>query len=917
MALRLLLTGFLFICFLAAAGNSPAQISVPNYSFTGREITGFTVKPGYTSVDFDFKPPSKMDVYLQDRKSEFNASDSDRRDYSADEPGFMYSGSVSTSVSSLFVGDRAYRNNIVKMFLNGGYIDVISSYNKYAEKLKESEYRDEVALLYGLSLYETGSQRQAFDVLANLAKGGGPYGDVAQDSLFRKLSDLKRWDVMETAASGISSFSPYSLALWLKYLNDTDRYEDIIKVLDNNAGFEKQYPEFTNLRVSALYFLKDYKSAASFEPVMKGAASHPLTLDAMIMTGEAAKAAPIAAGLPDSEVKSVLRAKADIALDRFKAASAEIKSVKDDKEKLALLFYAVTNKFDKVSPEFLSGFSFADKQYNDYVNFYLGLKYMSSGDYGKALNRFSLVAFNKELVRESYFYRGMAAVRVDTSRAEWNFMRYVGAGSDKERVMLSKFMLSQIYFMKGRYDDALMLVDDCSADYCRRLKADVFLSKGMYKRSLEEAAGLKDDRARLIRAGDYYNLTDYKSALGELVKIKEPGPDSEYLLMMSLFKNKRYDDAVEILEKNKNDGRILSSGVEQLMLAGYGKKALAYIETMKNLPPEYQAERAKLLQSEGRNDEAEKIYRELLASGTNIYDSLQGLLQIAQIKGDTKKFISDSAAYLEKSGPFDKKDMFASQFAGYAMDMNEPNLAIKYVNYFMDNFRDSPYLADVYRTRARLFKFTGRYENCVSDAESAVKLGGDTGSAEFIKAECMENVDKNKAVELYRAMAVDNGRFYQPASGRLAVLSDDPDEVLLASERMKGVSPEIYKSGIIRFLEISDASSFIKHKESVYRLASDGPDDVRAAAVWRIGRDYSERDMHEEAARQYLKGYYLFPKEPYAVKNLEGAKASYDARQMTAQSEKAAELLASYGVKKDVKPDASGNKQGGNKKEKK
>ena len=894
----MLLRAFFLSCFIVIASTADAQISVPDYSFTGKEITGFSIRPGYTAVSFDFKPPSKMDVYIQDRKSEFNASGSDRRDYSADEPGFMYSGSVSTSVSSIFVGDKAYRNNIVKAFLKKEYLDVISSYNKYAPKLKESKYLDEVLLLYGLSLYETGSQRQAFDVLKNLAKGESSFRDIAQDSLFAKLSGLKRYDDIEASVREITSFSPYAFALWLKYLYDTNRYDDIIKTLDKNKDFEKQYPEFINLRVSALYFLEKYKNAASFEQKVKGTSSHPLTLDALIMTGEAAKAFSIAEKLPDSEVKTVIMAKANIALDRLKSAAAGVRTIKNDNEKLALLFYAVTNKFNKITPDFLSSFSFNDKQFNDYVNFYLGLKYLSASEDARALNSFSLIAFNKELIKESYFYRGMAAVRVDASRAEWNFMRYIGAGTDKERVTLSKFMLSQLYFMRGRSDDALMLADDCSADYCRRLKADIFLSKGMYKKSLEEASGLKDDRSRLIRAGDYYNLLDYKSALNELVKIKEPNPDSEYLLMMSLFKNKRYDDAINILEKNKKDARILSAGVEQLILAGYGKKALSYIDTMKNLPPAYQAERAKLLLSEGRSEEAEKIYKDLLSSGRNIYESLQGLLQIAQTRGNTKEFISDAAACLESVGTFDKKDMFASQFAGYAMDMNEPNLAIKYVNYFMDNFMDSPYLADVYRTRARLFKFTNRYENCVSDAESAVKLGGDTGAAEFIKAECLEKVDKNRAVELYRAMAVDNGRFYQPASGRLAVLSDDPDEVLSASERMKGASPELYKSGIIRFLEISDASSFLKHKESINRLASEGPADVRSVALWRIGKDYTEREMHAEAARQYLKGYYLFPKEPYAIKNLESAKASYDVRQMEAQSGKVSELLATYGVNK-------------------
>ena len=57
-----------------------------------------------------------------------------------------------------------------------------------------------------------------------------------------------------------------------------------------------------------------------------------------------------------------------------------------------------------------------------------------------------------------------------------------------------------------------------------------------------------------------------------------------------------------------------------------------------------------------------------------------------------------------------------------------------------------------------------------------------------------------------------------------------------------------------------------------------------------------EKKMYEDAARQYLRGYYLFPKESYAVKNLEGAKVAYDARGMKAQSKKVSELIKTYSI---------------------
>lgn len=902
----ILLFIFLFSC------NLYAQISVPDYSFTGKEITGFKVQPSYTSVNFNFKLPSKMDVYIQERKAEFVASE--KQDYSAKEPGMMYSSSVGTSLSSLFVGEKAYRNNIVKLFLQNNYIEVIASYDKYEDKLKDTEFYHETSLLYGLSLYNTGSHRKSYEILKELAVSNNIFSEIAQDSIFQKLYELNRGDLLNDIANNIQNFSPYSLAIWLKYLNNNNEYSKIIEVLDKNKSFEEMYPEFTNLRVSSLYFLNNYEKVASFEPKMKGKVSHFLTIDALIMIGKSDTAIKILSSLEESEIKNVLLAKADISKNNFKSAAEKLKFINNDKEMLALLFYTVTNKFDKISPEFLSSFYFKSKQNNDYINFYRGLKYLSLKEYLKSLQSFSLVIFNKSLVTDSYFYQGMASIYIDTSRAGWNFRKYIDSGTDSEKVMLSKFMLAQIQFLSNNYDNALMLIDDCKKDYCNRLKGDIYLAKGMDNEALNITNSLKDDRARLIKANAYYNSSEYRKALGELVKIKNKSQDSEYLLMMSLFKNKRYDDAIVILEKNKKDPRIFGAGIDQLILAGYSKKALSYIDTMKDLPPDYQVERAKLLQAEKKYKEAEKVYNNLLKNNEKIYESMSGLFQINQIRGKTKDFIEKSADYIEKTDKFENKDLLLSQFATYAMDLKEPNLAIRYVNYFVDNYQESPYLADVYMTRARLFKFTERYKNCISDADSVLEIKSDNGEALFIKAECMEYVNKNKAIELYKSMSVDNGRFNQPASGRLILLSDNPEEVLAASIKMKSVSPDIYKQGLIKFLEVVDTKSFEAHKESVYNLANEGSNDVRSIAWWRIGMVFAEKKDYDESARSFMKGYYLFPKEQYAIKNLKGARWTYNERKMTPQINAINKIIETYEV--DDKKDNTKKSSNKNKKKK-
>ena len=184
----------------------------------------------------------------------------------------------------------------------------------------------------------------------------------------------------------------------------------------------------------------------------------------MIMIGKVDEAIKILSSLEDSEIKKILLTKADIAKNDFKSASDKLKFINNYKELLALLFYTVTNKFDKITPDFLLNFHFKSKQNNDYINFYRGLKYLSDKKYVDALKSFSLVIFNKSMVVDSYFYQGMASIYIDTSRAAWNYRKYVDNGTDSEKIMLSKFMLAQINYLNNNLDDALMLIDDCNQE---------------------------------------------------------------------------------------------------------------------------------------------------------------------------------------------------------------------------------------------------------------------------------------------------------------------------------------------------------------------------------------------------------------------------------------------------------------------
>ena len=455
------LLSFIFLFLLVFAVSSFAQVTVPNYAFTGQEITNFKVRPSYTAIQFNFSMPSQMDIYLQKRKEELSSGD--KRDYMSDEPGFIYKDPNSARFTSLFVGAKALRNNVVKSFLNKSYIDTVNSYLRFESKLQKSEYAVETRFLYGLSLFYTGSQKEAVDVLLEVLKTEGEYSILAQDALFLISSELKRYSIMEETASLVNDFTEYSISKWIEYLYSKDRFEDIIQLLNNYPVLEADYPVYKNIRITCYYFLKQYKNIEKIADNITDTNITPIIADSFIMSGKNNKAKNYIKELPKNDIYYLLTAKMDISDGRLANASDKIMNIKSDNEKLSLLFYAVSDKFDKVTPAFLQSFKFKDRVNNDYVYFYTGLKYFEYKDYANSMLFFSMIGFNKELINSSYFYQGMASLQLDINRAEYNFNKFVNTGSDTEKLMLAKFMLSQIYFLKSKYDEALMLVDDCTA----------------------------------------------------------------------------------------------------------------------------------------------------------------------------------------------------------------------------------------------------------------------------------------------------------------------------------------------------------------------------------------------------------------------------------------------------------------------
>ncbi len=892
---RLAVVFLLFNILIPAAFG---QITVPNYSFTGQEISNFRVRPSYTMIQFNFSMPTQMDIYLKVRKQELEGGD--KKDYVADEPGNIYKDPNTARFTSFFVGNKALRNNVVKAFVNKAYIDTVAFYERFEKKLRASDYDSETRFIYGMSLFYTGSQKEAVKVLLDVLDDKNEYSLLAQDALFLISSELRKYSIMEEAVAKNITFTNYSLSKWIEYLYSKNRYEDIIQVLNNHPVAEKENSQYKNMRIISYYFLKKYDKLEKAADSTKDPAILPVLTDSLIMSNKLEKAKSYLKKLPKDDVYYLLNAKLDIAEGRLQKAAGKVNEIKGDNEKLSLLFFAVGEKFAYLTPDFLQSFRFKDRANNDYVHYYTGIKYFEKKDYANAMLYFSLIGFNKSLMNSAAFYQGMASLKLDLNRSEYNFKKFIAKGSDHDKLMIAKFMLAQIYYLKEKYDDAIILVDDCNTSYCNILKGDLYLALNDEDKALSYVKNRTDDRSRLIKANIYYNNKKYKSALSELTKIKKSTKDSQFLLMMCYFKEKRILEAEKIMKRNKRDIRIFSNGIQQLILAGQGKKALDYMEGLKNITPEFKLERAKLLAAYNRTKDAKKDYNELIVSGNYLYESLFGLFEIAKKEKKGKHFVDDKLSYIEKSADFNKKDMLVADFAAYALDVKSTNTSIGYVNYFMDNYPESGYYQNVLETRAKLFRFTGRFDNCVADADKIIAKGGTQAEdALFMKAECLESIDKNKAMSAYKELAKSSKRFSKPAYSRVALMSNNAEDVFWAAEALKTSTPKIWEKGIIRFIELSNGKQFENHKDYFTDLAYTSIPSVRSAVYWRMGKHKFEKGKTEDAAVDFMRGYYLFPEEKYAQKNLIGAKAAYTKRKKTKELAVIEKMLNKYNIKNE------------------
>jgi len=852
--LVLLFTVFIF-------SSAYAEVEVPGFAFTGKEISDFSIRPSFKNISVSFDVKSDFDTYL--RQESFRLETGEKEGYQSDDPGSAYSGGLGTSISSVFVGDKAYRNNIVKAYLDKRYLDVVGSYEKYYDKkIKGTSFEEEVRLVYAFAMLETGSISISMEILKETAKDGKRFKTVAADRVAEYLLNIKGYEEMDIFAGSLDKHTPYTLYGWLYSLLNLKRYDRLVEKFDENRGVAAEDGRFYDFYITAKYSMGEledviYNSDNSTENTTG------LVADAMIMRGERRRADALISGMKPSGMKTVLRAKSAVLKGDIVEAGEYLSQLKNDEDRLNLFYFYIGKTFPDMNLEFLAQFHFERRINADYLKFYVGIYYLANGDSRKAVRFLDAVIFNSELTETAYYYRGLAYSTLDKNRAKRYFLKFIDISDDDEKISVSRFMLSQIAYLDGDLDDALMLITSCDKDYCKVLRARIFLEKNNLELAWFNVDGVKGDDAALVRATVLFQRKQYGKSTAELRSMKNRGRDGDHLLMLNRLKLDKFYEAETIFNKYRNDSMFVSSYLEHLFLSGKYSQVLK----LTSGKPKYSVIRAKSLFSLGRMTDAAKLYEEIIRNDGHSFDVWNGLLTTYTAMNDDKRFTSTARALTDVKSDFEKKDLLIYQTAVQALEMKKTKLATVLLNNFFQIFSSSTYRDDAYLLRGKLFRDTGRIKQCLNDAEVMLSRGR-SEDALFLKGECLQTTKPKEALNIFEDMTENSGRFRDLAYSKLIELYTEPSDILRAVRYFKGKDTERYYSGLDRYLASLSKKQLADNRALLDEMIADRNPKGLAAAHFYIGVIQFNEKKYEDAAITFMKSHYLFPASDYSAKSL-------------------------------------------------
>jgi TolA-binding protein len=838
-----------------------AEVEVPGFAFTGKEISDFNIRPSFRNISVSFNVQSDLDTYLRQENFKLNAGE--KKDYKSEDPGGAYSGGFGTSLSSVFVGDKAYRNNIVKAYLDKRYFDVVQSYKKYYDKkIQGTSFEEEVRLVYAFALMQTGSISNSMEILKETARKGEAYATVASDRVVQYMLDIKAYEEIDIFAGSLARQTPFTLYGWLYSLLSLGRYDRLVETFDKESGLTAEDSRFYDFYITARYFQGGLEDVIQYAD-KSSENTIGLVADAYISKEDLTTAGGMVAEMPDSSMKIVLKAKMAVVKKDLVTAGELLSELDSDDDKLNLFYFYIGKAFPKMDIEFLSQFHFESRINADYLKFYAGVYYLANNDRKRAVRFLDAVIFNSDLTEMSYYYRGLAYSELDRKRAERYFLKFIETSNDAEKITVSRYMLAQMAYIAGSEDDALMLVSTCDASFCNLLKARIYLAKQDFELAWANAESVKGDDAALIRATVLFHRKYYDAALKQIKLMGTKNRDADFLTMICWLKLDNFYEAEAVFGRYKADTEFVSTYLEHLFLSGKYAEVLKLTEGK----AEYSVIRAKSLFSLGKYVAASALYDKIIKGGKHSFDAWNGLLTTYIAMGDENAFAETARRVTEVKANFDKKDFLIYQTAVQALDVKKTKLATVLLNYFFDTFTTSAYKNDAYLLRGKLFRDTGRVAQCLNDAEIML-TDGRSDDALFLKGECLQSTKPKEALKIFEEMSNNSGRFRDLGYSKLIELYTNPKDILRAVNYFKGKDTERYYSGMDRYLASLGKKSLSENRALLDQMIADRHPAGLAAAYFYIGVIQYNEKKYETAAITFMKSHYLFPTSKYSDKSL-------------------------------------------------
>ncbi|TYB33716.1 MAG: hypothetical protein FXF49_04740 [Flexistipes sinusarabici] len=888
-------TGVLVLSiFLLYSGLLHAEVKVPDFSFFGKEISSFRIKPTFTKINVSFKDARSFSTYIESLQIE--AESFDRKEYSTKKPGSVYGGTFGTGLSAVFVGNKAYRNYIVKQFLEGNYFGVVNAYPEYKDKFTGGKFANETAFLYAFSLLKTGGISKAVEIFEKVAAGEDKFAYYAQDKLFGYFEEIGRYKDILRLGGHLKRLSPYASYLYLDILYKNNQYDKILNFISNYEEYVSEYQVIRDYKIAAEYFAGRLERVAGYEP-FSGVSVYFIT-DALLKTGNLERAFILINGMNNNNAyKYYFNVKYHILKGDYEKAGKNYQRVENERDKLSLLFFYLSESFPDTREDVLNIFSFSDPVNRDYLNYYKGLLYLSKNKYVEAAEYFEQVVFQENLLINSYFYKGICYADVNASRSKHFFIRYLNNGDDNEKKNIARFMLGQFYYMEKQYEQTLMLVESCSTDFCSELKAQVYLAESEFRKALNTLNNIDTNKAVYLKAAALFNMKDYEKALAMLNKINDAYPGKDLLKMLVYYKLEEIDKGMEIFNQHNNEKEFIDRTIRQLYLANEYHTVINILNNTGNLTPEYRLIMAKSLYSTGRYDRAEQIYYDFLKQKKYLYDSINGLISIQGMQKTQKSFLIKGFKWLNDM-EFEKENVIALDFARLAFNSDDTGMGIKYLNYFFNNYPDAPNVKEAYILRADFFFSKGKLKECIMDMNSAISRFGRDGELLLQKAKCMEKSTPLKALEIYRELS-DSKRFERVAKTNIMEHSDNVSEVENIALEFKKEQYDLYLNGIERVLNITPLNKLDKKEDYAYELIDSGIRKYAPAGAYFVGAVEYAKGNYEKAASGLMKVYYLYPGSDYALKSLRLAKKAFIETGDNKNADKVQKIIDKMGNKEE------------------